>query len=355
MVYEYQYHILGGNQMKRTKKALFVMMTVCLMSLSFIMPAAAAEVTKDKYTYSVSKSLGEVDEVITIEDLGELYEDMEVTSTIVPDKAVLTFTAKATTSAVVLGYSLEKGILVSESLPWTIKGKKELVNSLAANTTGTVAFEYGLPYYELFLFDETTGDQTSYFFKIDKGNAAGDQPDAWAKTEVDAAIAVGLVPEGLQSYYKQQISRADFAKLIVNLLEVTTGKTIDAILEENEVSLSDNPFTDTAIKQVIAANLMGIVNGKGNGKFDPYGSITRQEAAVMLTNTVDVFGFDITGDASTFADNKEIASWAKPSVDFVFTFGVMNGTGSNNFSPKGTYTRQQAYATILRMSNLMAE
>ncbi|WP_138755699.1 S-layer homology domain-containing protein [Paenibacillus sinopodophylli] len=341
--------------MRRNKKVLLFWMAVCLMALSFAIPAAAAEVSEDKYTHSVSKSLGEVDEVITFEDLGELYEDMDVTSTLVPDKAILTFTAKAKTSAVVLGYSLENGILVSESLPWTIKGKKQLVNSFAPNTTGTVTFEYGLPYYELYIADEETGNQTSYFFKIDKGNVSGDQPDAWAKTEVEAAIAGGLVPEGLQSYYKQQITRADFAKLIVNLLEVTTGKTIDAILEENEVSLSDNPFADTTIKQVIAANLMGIVNGKGNGIFDPYGSITRQEAAVMLTNTVDVFGFDITGDPSTFADSKAIASWAKPSVDFVFTYGVMNGTGNNNFSPKGTYTRQQAFTTILRLSDLMSE
>ncbi|WP_419871600.1 S-layer homology domain-containing protein [Candidatus Pristimantibacillus sp. PTI5] len=341
--------------MKRRNKAIFMMMAVCLMALSFVMPAAAAEISKDKYTYSISKKLGEVTETLTIDDLGDIYEDLQITSTLVPDKAVLSFTAKVDTSVIVLGYSLENGILVADPVPWTVNGTKELVNGLTANTTATVTFEYGVPYYELFIWDEATGDQTSYFFKIDKGTAAGDQPDTWAKTEVEAAIAANLVPTELQGSYKQKITRADFAKIIIRLLEVKTGQTIDEILVENEVSLSDNPFTDTSIKEVIAANLMGIVNGKGNGIFDPNGSITRQEAAVMLANTAEVLGYDVAADASAFADSKTIASWAKPSVDFVFTYEVMNGTGNNNFSPKGTYTRQQAYMTIVRLNDVLVE
>ncbi|MDQ8737617.1 S-layer homology domain-containing protein [Paenibacillus sp. LHD-38] len=341
--------------MNRRNKAFFIMMAVCLMALSFAMPAAAAEISKDKYTYSISKKFGEVSESLTIDDLGDIYEDVQVTSTLVPEKAILSYTAKVNTSVIVLGYSLENGILVADPVPWTINGNKEFVNALSANTTATVTFDYGVPYYELFIWDEATGDQTSYFFKIDKGAASGDQPDTWAKAEVDAAIAADLVPTELQGSYKQKITRADFAKIIIRLLEVKTGQTIDEILVGNEVSLSDNPFTDTNIKEVIAANLMGIVNGKGNGIFDPSGSITRQEAAVMLANTAEVLGYDVVADASAFTDNKTIASWAKPSVDFVFTYGVMNGTGNNTFSPKGTYTRQQAYMTIVRLSEVLVE
>ncbi|MGO4348327.1 S-layer homology domain-containing protein [Paenibacillus sp. MCAF9] len=335
--------------MKRREKAVLIWLTICLMTFSFVMPAAAAEISKDKYTYSISKKSGEVKETLTFNDLGDVYKDVTITSILVPEKAVLSYTAKVDTSVVVFGYSLVNGVLVSSPVPWTINGKKELVNALPANTTGTVTFDYGVPYYELFILDEATGDRASYFFKIDTSAAVGDQPDAWAKIEVDEAISAGLIPAELQNNYKKLITRADFAKIIIRLLEVEKSQTIDEILAEKQVVLSDNPFTDTKVKEVVAAYLMGIVKGKGNGKFDPSGSITRQEAAVMLTNTAKVLGYKVPADASAFADNSIIASWAKPSVDFVSMHDVMKGIGNNKFSPKGTYTRQQAYITIMRL------
>lgn len=339
--------------MIRSKKAFFMMMLASILTLSFVLPASAAELPQENYTYTISKKTGEVKETVTIEDTGEVYEDLEISSVLVPENAVLTFTAKVDLSAVIIGYSWKKGVLVAETLPMTINGKETLEEGLPANTTATVTFNQSHSYYEFFVLDEKTEDATSFFFKIDKWIGISDQPDAWAKTEVESAMAAGLVPAELQSGYKQKITRADFAKMIIKLLEVQTGQTIDAILAENELSLSDNPFTDTTIKEVIAANLMGIVNGKGNGKFDPSGSITRQEAAVMLTNTAEVLGYDVLTDASAFADNSSIASWAKTSVDFVFMYDIMNGTGNNNFSPKGTYTRQQAYMTITRLNNAL--
>lgn len=45
----------------------------------------------------------------------------------------------------------------------------------------------------------------------------------------------------------------------------------------------------------------------------------------------------------------DIADWAKPSASFVASMGVMNDTGNNNFSPKGAYSRQQAFMTIVRL------
>ncbi|OBZ08720.1 S-layer homology domain-containing protein [Bacillus sp. FJAT-26390] len=339
--------------MKKGNKAFVFLLTVCLMAVSFAIPAAAAEIPKENYTFSVSKQSGEVKEKITLDDFGDIYKDLEITATIVPENTVLTFTPKVDMKASVSGYILKDGIMVRNELPWTINGKEVRTNDLKANTTVTVNFSYGLPYYELFIWDEATENTTIYYFKAEKGAVTTDQPDAWAKAEVDEAIAAGLVPTELRTNYKQKITRADFSKIIIKLLEVKTGQTIDEILLENEVSLADNPFTDTAIKEVIAANLMGIVNGKGNGKFDPNGSITRQEAAIMLTNTAEVLGYETEVDASAFADSSSIASWAKPGVDFVFMFGIMKGTDSKNFSPKGTYTRQQAYITIGRLDKAL--
>ena len=175
-----------------------------------------------------------------------------------------------------------------------------------------------------------------------------DEPESWAKTEVDMAIINNLVPKNLQSKYKENITRKEFCELAINLIEEKTGKTLDDILIEKGLSISNNPFTDTSDKIVTAANKLGIVNGKGNGIFAPNGYITRQEAAVMLTNTAKVFEVDTSASESTFADKLSIASWAKSEVDYVSSLYVMKGT-EKGFEPNSNYTRQQAYITILRL------
>ena len=184
---------------------------------------------------------------------------------------------------------------------------------------------------------------------------AADTPSAWAKKEVDKAIELKLVPADLQKDYTAAITREEFCVLVMGLAEIFD---IEAVEEEGEdgdeeAEEAESPFDDTDNEAVIAAYEYGIVNGKAEGVFDPDGSITRQEAAAMLTRAAKVFGMDTAAKASAFADAGKIAAYAKESVDFVFEIGVMNGTGNDNFSPAGTYTREQSIMTVLRLCNVL--
>lgn len=339
--------------MKRIKKMFMLTLTVGLLSMSIAFPAAAAEVLNDQYTYSVTDQTGKVTETFTYDFFGEIYENQETEFNLVKDNAVLTFTPKTDMGAFVVGYNEVDGMLEANSIPWNIDGSDELVDIVTANTAASIAFKYGMKYYELVLYNETSEEESSIYFKIESDSA--DQPDAWAKAEVDEAKAAGLVPSELQNNYKGKITRADFAKLIIELLKVQSGVSIDVIVALGEYDLTNNPFTDTTLKEVILANQLGIVNGKGNGLFDPNGSITRQEAAIMLMNAASVLEADVSADAAAFSDNSSIAAWATAGVEFVSTYGIMNGTGSNTFTPKGTYTRQQAFTTILRLNDMLNE
>jgi hypothetical protein len=101
---------------------------------------------------------------------------------------------------------------------------------------------------------------------------------------------------------------------------------------------------------VIAANALGIVNGRGDGTFDPYATITRQEAAAFLMRSAKVLGMDTSGvTAAGFADSGDVGVWFTDAVNFVYQINVMGGTGNNSFSPLGTYTREQSYITIYRL------
>ena len=177
---------------------------------------------------------------------------------------------------------------------------------------------------------------------------SNDMPDSWAIDEVTKSIKNNLVPIALQNKYKEKITRKEFCDLAISLIESISGKKIDAILSEKGLSITDNPFSDTTDKNVVAANKLSIVNGKGNGLFDPNGYITRQEAAAMLTNTAKALGIDINSKETEYADSKNIDTWAKNAVNYVSSNNVMKGNNTG-FDPKGSYTRQQAYLTIFRL------
>lgn len=182
-----------------------------------------------------------------------------------------------------------------------------------------------------------------------------DVPSAWAQEEVSLAIEAGLVPDELQRGYTSNITRLDFCKLIITLIERKTGKSIDSVLSDRGAVLDYSAFTDTTDKSVLAAYALGIVNGRGDGLFDCASGITREEAAKMLSNAAAVIGVKANGPAVEFSDASGFSSWAADAIRFVSSTidlisgkPVMGGTGGNQFNPGGKYTYQQAFITMLR-------
>ncbi len=177
---------------------------------------------------------------------------------------------------------------------------------------------------------------------------AADTPSAWAQKSVDAARAAGIVPAQVNSAFDTAITREDFCSLAAAVYRAWEKK--DALTAYTSSSVS---FSDTDNADVLLCASAGVVNGVGNGKFAPQKNITRQEAASMLyrlaalnKNTKDD---EATSLPHIFADSANIQSWAWKNVDWVYRQGIMNGTGSNQFTPDGAYTREQSIATMLRL------
>jgi hypothetical protein len=182
---------------------------------------------------------------------------------------------------------------------------------------------------------------------------SGDSPDNWALAELQEAASHELIPQSLQRRYTENISREEFCRLLNNLSVALTGQELQTLadtqgMQPNETAFSDVKQSDSAI---LGACALGIVEGDGKGYFMPNKAITRQEAAKMLALSAQVFGADITSqaDATRFADSEAISAWAKPYVAFVKAAGIMDGTGKDRFSPMAPYTRQQSFATMLRL------
>lgn len=177
----------------------------------------------------------------------------------------------------------------------------------------------------------------------------------WAFAEVTEAIKEELVPIGLQNLYLNNISRGEFCDTVVQALEAVTDKDIkDMVAEKSGKSLetwvSQYPLSDTSDENAVACFALGIVTGRDGGVFDPYAPITRQEAAAFLTRSAKVLGMDTANVGSAgFKDGESVGVWFKDAVNFVHKINVMGGVDAENFSPLGTYTREQSYVTNYRL------
>ncbi len=173
----------------------------------------------------------------------------------------------------------------------------------------------------------------------------------WAVKEIREALDAGLVPEELRADYRSPVSRLTVSGMFVRLLETASGKTIDALLQEQGLSLNYGAFTDTDDENVLAMNALGIINGMGNGEFGAEGTLTRAQIAAILNRIAKVLGVDTEGCTHSFTD--VAGTWVDKELGWPASAGIINGVGEGRFDPNGILTSEQAIAICLRCLNAL--
>ena len=179
----------------------------------------------------------------------------------------------------------------------------------------------------------------------------------WALPEAKEAYRYGLITSDCVVAMPDAITRLEFCDLVMNMLSVKLGKSVEKILADKNLTINDKAFVDTDYYNILAANALGIVNGKEEGKFDPEGTIKRQEAAAMLQRSaVNVLGVEKPNSTPiTFTDEETFASWGRDAISFVSASAdkngrkVMGGKEAGKFAPNDLYTKEQSVLTILRL------
>lgn len=170
-----------------------------------------------------------------------------------------------------------------------------------------------------------------------------DNPSDWAKEYIDRASEVGILPDGLIQKYRDDISREDFCELAMALLE----KCGFEVMEPSEDA--PMPFDDTDSRAVYTLNMLGVIDGRGDGVFDPDSYIKREEAAKIVTKLSGVLNMPMLMIYYEYADQEDASEWARPYLSNVYAIGVMEGVGEDRFDPKGTLTAEQTIAIMIRL------
>lgn len=168
-----------------------------------------------------------------------------------------------------------------------------------------------------------------------------DKVSDWAKVEVDRAKELNLVTESCAHYQTFSITREQFAELVVNYLEKTTGQVI--------APAPVNTFSDTESEAIRKAFAAGVVQGMGDGVFGPGRPLTREQLATMLWRSLEKAGIsESSADLTIYADGEKVSSWAADALSNLVGHGIMAGTGAHTLSPQMSCTVEQALLLLTR-------
>lgn len=199
-----------------------------------------------------------------------------------------------------------------------------------SGTTGDVSFPLASPQPP----QPTPQPEGGYFTDV--------PPDSWAyeavselyKNKIISGVAEGIfAPE-------QLITRAQFAKLLA-----------EAFLKETQTAgasfpdVSESEWYAPYIGKLHAA---GIMTGDAAGNMQPEIEITRQDMAAMIYRTCNAVGKTLQAERPqiSFADDAQIADYARENVYALYAAGIINGKTDTAFAPLEPATRAEAAKMI---------
>jgi len=169
----------------------------------------------------------------------------------------------------------------------------------------------------------------------------------WAKKPTEVLASKGILKGATESKYTPQtnITRADFLYFLVRTLGV------DSKVDGNFDDISSDAYY---YKEIGIAKKLGITSGKGNNKFIPDVSITRQDMMVLTDRALRALKkHEVQGEASDldqFTDKSLVSIYAVEGVASVVKERLIVGSG-DKINPRGTTTRAEAAVFLYRIYN----
>lgn len=168
---------------------------------------------------------------------------------------------------------------------------------------------------------------------------------SWAASAVDYLYERGVVygTGGTSFSPGQNVLRRDFVVMLCRAFKFTSTST---------QSFSDVPADTYYSQPIAAARERNIVSGSNN-RFYPNSQLTRQDAMVMIYNSLQSSGQAIgnvhTSILNDFRDVGSVSGYAKEAVATLVKMGVINGDHNKRLNPGSTITRAEVAAILYRV------
>jgi serine protease Do len=135
------------------------------------------------------------------------------------------------------------------------------------------------------------------------------------------------------------IKRIQAVQMIIKELGIKTG-------DAPNPNFKDVPPGSYGYDVIAKAKQLGIISGKGGGIFDPYGTLTRSQMAIILVNAYKLKGISY----SNFKDVPATAS-TYPFVQALAAHNITTGYPDGTYRPNATMIRAHFAAFMARLLN----
>lgn len=169
-----------------------------------------------------------------------------------------------------------------------------------------------------------------------------------AKSIIESLASRGIINGKSKNCFEPNstMSRAEFATIITRAL---------ALPERNNAFFVDVKSNDWFYRYVNTAYAYGIVNGVSDDRFNPNGTITREESAVMVTRATKLCGMAAEMDAQAirdvlaqFFDYVKASDWSRSALAFCYSEGILDSSVMD-IKPKEAVTRAEIASMLYNM------
>lgn len=167
----------------------------------------------------------------------------------------------------------------------------------------------------------------------------------WAQETVTRYYLNQLLPYEMCGELQHELTRGELAYFCYYYIYKVQGW---------EPATLHNPFSDlegeSFVVQILRCNDVGIMTGVSGSEFLPQGTVTREQAATVLSRLIGYLtGNELqAADAPAYEDADILSEWARESVAAVSESGIFQGA-DGQFRPKDSITRQEIILALDRV------
>lgn len=162
--------------------------------------------------------------------------------------------------------------------------------------------------------------------------AASDIENHWAKSYLLGLNELGVINPSSDGEYTPdvEIRRWEFMRYINRAFGFT---------EKASINFSDVSTDSLYYETVQIAVKYGYINGVGDNKMDPDGTLTREQAATILGRLHKYTPSADLSELNGFTDKNNLSNYSKSYVAEAVAQGYINGYTDGTFKPQGNITR----------------
>ncbi len=168
--------------------------------------------------------------------------------------------------------------------------------------------------------------------------------EAWYHDAIDYVVRNGLM-NGMSDTVFAPDGTLKRSQMVTVLYRMAGSPAV-----EQTVAFTDVPAGSYYAEAVAWAAANDITKGVSASKFDPEGTVTRQQMVTFLYRYAKLIGADVAaqGDLSGYTDADKVNDWAKDAMTWAVAKGIVTGVTDTTLEPAANTTRAQLATVLMR-------